>query len=142
MAVQAVAAFAAFCRQHLTTGVHPGEVAEGYLSGLTDPSPSIRRGCASALGALPLQLLRPSGQAVLYGLAAATKACPILNPKPKTLKPKSYEGYLSDLKDPSPSIQRGCASALGALPLQLLSHGQAVLYGLAAATKACPNACF
>ena len=76
MAVQAVAAFAAFCRQHLTTGIHPGVVAEGYLSGLKDPSPSVRRGCASALGALPLRLLGPACQAVLYDLTAATKACP------------------------------------------------------------------
>ena len=69
--MQAVAAFSAFFRQYHSSG--QGEVARQYMQGLRSETPAIRRGSASALGALPGHLLRPCACEVLLSLAAATK---------------------------------------------------------------------
>ena len=82
---QAALAFKAFCHMYLqpshdyqagspanvNTRQDLGAVARGYVARIQDASPSVRQGCALALGALPPWLLWPEASTVISSLAHA-----------------------------------------------------------------------
>jgi hypothetical protein len=70
---QAILAFGTFCRQYVSKDSASAGLARDYLALLKHEKPTIRRGSAAALGALPPWLLRPFAEEVLLALARATE---------------------------------------------------------------------
>jgi len=72
--LQAILAFGNFCRQYVSSDSDSAELAVDYIALLKHEKPAIRRGSASALGALPHWLLQPFAYEILLALAQATEA--------------------------------------------------------------------
>jgi hypothetical protein len=71
--LQAILAFGNFCRQYVSRDSDSAKLALEYIALLKHEKPAIRRGSASALGALPHWLLQPFADEILMALAQATE---------------------------------------------------------------------